>query len=332
MLNFINPFTLVINGKKNIVGFREYIKININTMALKNKSKHNQMFIPMKASVKELIDRDNEIWEIDFFSRPVLNNDGKKLWELIVVNKNDDFLHIETVPNNLINSKELRKRIRQLIESAPVKPKVVKFFRVQMFNMISIALSDLDIVVKPSRRTYSLLNKIKEREENVYPKMEGYKSYMRDYNSNDDILKKTPEKMPDALRGEQYIFASIDYTDLDTIVNTGPLFNDICPINGEFFKDSNIPGIIIYSKRSKPLSSWMDGIEIFSFECDIEQKNLVIECGLETQYLFGKMSDEQIQEAKLFEINKKKCNGYHFIAIQSNSDGEEIDGFWFLKS
>ena len=63
-----------------------------------------------------------------------------------------------------------------------------------------------------------------------------------------------------------------------------------------------------------------------------EQKNLVIECGLETRYLFGKMSVEQIQEAKLFEINKKKCNGYHFIAVQSNSDGEEIDGFWLLKS
>ena len=54
-----------------------------------------------------------EIWEVDFFSRPVVNSDGKKIWELIVVNNNQTFQHNELVPNNLVNSKELKKRMNE---------------------------------------------------------------------------------------------------------------------------------------------------------------------------------------------------------------------------
>jgi len=332
MLNFLN-FHFSFLSLKNLEKRTIEHKIVLNKFKLgeriscTSKTNSNKIFKMNQTEIGE-----PEIWEIDFFSRPVLNTDGKKLWELIVVNKKNNFEHVEAVPNNLINSKELRKRINQLINSASIKPTIIKFFRSQMFNMISIALSDLDLTIRPSRRTYSLFNKITEREENIYPNMTGFKPFMRDYNSSDDILRKTPERMPDALRGEKYIFASLDYCDLDSILKTNPLFRDLCPFPENFSENINIPGIIIYSNRSKPLSSWMDGIEVFAFQCDIEQKNLIIECGLETQYLFGKMSIDQIQEAKIFENNKKKYEGLHFVAIQSVSISKEINGFWLLKA
>jgi hypothetical protein len=332
MLNFLNyqpSFLSLKNLEKRTIEHKFFLnKFKIGERIPYKSKKTNYKIIKMN----QIEVGEPEIWEIDFFSRPVLNTDGKKLWELIVVNKKNTFEHVEAVPNNLINSKELRKRINQLINSASIKPTIIKFFRSQMFNMISIALSDLDLTIRPSRRTYSLFNKINEREEKIYPNMTGFKPFMRDYNSSDDILRKTPERMPDALRGEKYIFASLDYCDLDSILKTNPLFRDFCPFPENFSENINIPGLIIYSNRSKPLSSWMDGIEVFAFQCDIEQKNLIIECGLETQYLFGKMSIDQIQEAKIFENIKKKYEGLHFVAIQSVSTGKEINGFWLLKA
>mmetsp|Transcript_18724 Transcript_18724/g.38053 ORF Transcript_18724/g.38053 Transcript_18724/m.38053 type:complete len:323 (-) Transcript_18724:1807-2775(-) len=255
-------------------------------------------------SMKNVNNNDLEIWEIDFFSRPVLNPSGKRLWELIIVNKNETFEHVESIPNNLINSKELRKRIRQQIDSVKTKPKIIKFFRSQMFNMINIALSELDVTIKPSRKTYSLFNKIKEREETVYPNMEGYKPFMREFQSYQN-LKKTPERMPDALRGEKYLFASIGGSGIKQILNQNPSFYDSYISSEKMSLEKNLPGIIIFSERSRSLSSWLDNIELYKIDCDIEQKNLCLDCGLDTQYLFARLSDDQLKEAKIFEEEKK---------------------------
>lgn len=116
----------------------------------------------------------SDIWEIDFYSRPVLGLDGKKLWELIITDKSGNFEHVESVPNSMVNSKELRSRVEKVIADSRVKPKILRFFRAQMQNMIKIALSGIeDVVVTPSRRTYSLLQLIEYRELNVYPNMVG---------------------------------------------------------------------------------------------------------------------------------------------------------------
>lgn len=276
-------------------------------------------------------ENDLEIWEIDFFSRPVVNSDGKKIWELIIVNDNQTFEHVEIIPNNLVNSKELKKRIKKVIESRLKKPSIIKFFRSQMFNMISIALSDLDIIVQPSRRTFALYKKIKERETNIYPNMEGYKPFMRD-NQIRENLKISPEKMPDTLKGELYIFASIEKKDAVLILEK--FANQKCfrGIQPEFLSIDKIPGLIIYSNRAKSLANWLDSIELCNVFCDLETKNIIIECGLDIQYLFARLSDEQYKEAAFFEKTKINTNGVHFISVQQISNKNDNLGFWLLNS
>lgn len=278
---------------------------------------------------------DSLIWEVDFFSRPVVDENGKKLWELIVVDQNKNFEHVETVPNNLVNSKELKKRLNILIEKSTKKPKIIKFFRSQMYNMINIALSELDLIVRPSRRTFALFEKISEREKNVYPAMNGYRPFMRDLDLN-DAPNKVPQKMPDSLRGEKYIFASLPRSELESMASSNMTFSDFCPLPQDFDPKQTIPGIVIFSERAKSLSGWLDGIELCCVICDLENKNLVLECGLDVQYLFGKFSDSNESgniniEAKFFEKNKKKAKGIHFVAVQQYSDEKKIQGIWTLK-
>lgn len=107
-------------------------------------------------------------WQLDFYSRPVQGADGKKLWELLVTDSRGSFQHVEAVPSNCVNSRELRQRVQRLIDTSAVKPKSIKFFRAQMKNMITIALSDLPgVSCTPSRVTYELYEWLAMRQREV---------------------------------------------------------------------------------------------------------------------------------------------------------------------
>ncbi|KAL7546424.1 hypothetical protein ACHAWF_009759 [Thalassiosira exigua] len=127
--------------------------------------------------------RVTDEWELDCYSRPVLVSDGgktggggrgkKKLWELLVTDSSGTLRVRRALPSNKVNSREVRKAVEEIIDEAEVKPSVVRFFRGAMFNMINIALGEVDVVAKPSRCTFALAQWIEERNRDVYPKMKG---------------------------------------------------------------------------------------------------------------------------------------------------------------
>lgn len=47
-------------------------------------------------------------WEIDFCSRPLLDERGKKVWELLICDQDRTFEYSEYFPNSKINSAEVR--------------------------------------------------------------------------------------------------------------------------------------------------------------------------------------------------------------------------------
>lgn len=120
-------------------------------------------------------------WELDVYSRPVTGADGKKLWELLICDATGSLRHVSPIPSNMVNSREVRKAIEGVIETAPggSKPTVIRFFRNAMFNMIDIALREVDVAVKPCRTTYAMYQWLEERERDVYPNMLGYKANMK---------------------------------------------------------------------------------------------------------------------------------------------------------
>jgi len=119
----------------------------------------------------------SDVWQLDCYSRPVLQN-KKKLWEVLITDTTGNLRVCVPLISSKVNSRELRKVVidamsthSNRITSNNQSVKSIKFFRGAMFNMISIALNDLDgIVAKPSRSTYQLYDWLNEREENVYPR------------------------------------------------------------------------------------------------------------------------------------------------------------------
>ena len=49
------------------------------------------------------------VWELDFCSRPLLDERGKKVWELLICDPERSFEYAEYFPNSKINSAEVRQ-------------------------------------------------------------------------------------------------------------------------------------------------------------------------------------------------------------------------------
>ena len=124
----------------------------------------------------------NTVWELDFYSRPVLDENGKKLWEVLIcespnsIERSPDslFKYARYCSNTSVNSLWLKEAIEQAIAEAKTAPKKIRFFRRQMNNMIVKACEDAGVTPLPSRRTYALKSWIEERERDVYPQEEGF--------------------------------------------------------------------------------------------------------------------------------------------------------------
>ncbi|CAM9616476.1 unnamed protein product [Chrysoparadoxa australica] len=233
----------------------------------------------------DLVSRE---WELDVYSRPVVDENGKKLWELLLCDSTGNFKHVEQIPSNMVNSREVRKTIERIIDNAPVRPTTVRFFRNTMFNMINIALGELDVAVKPCRTTYALYNWLEQREAEVYPGMTGYTPTMA-ASTFFDI--RTPSKLPDELRGEKYAFVALPVTEFregGSISNENIGVGRLAPVDPALPDDTMIQGILMLTERAKPLAQWVSGLEMAFLKVDNKRRELVMECGINTQYLLAR--------------------------------------------
>lgn len=287
-------------------------------------------------------------WELDCYSRPVIVDGNKKLWEVLITDSTGNMRVCETLPSNRVNSRELRRVIEETIEEAEIKPTHIRFFRGSMFNMMNIALQELsnsdDITIIPSRCTYALSSWLDERHREVYPKMEGYRPTMMSGGGGGAVIGgdfldiRTPVKLPDALRGEKYAFVSLPLAEF--LPETGSISKDnigvgkLFPINPStenLSGDAFLQGIVVFSSRAKGLATWLNGVELYGLKVDIRKRILIVEADITTQYLMARLTDEQRDEGAAFEQGKKENNGLHFLCVQEGEDDDMPQGFWLLR-
>lgn len=282
--------------------------------------------------------KPSTIWELDLYTRPVTNDQGKKLWELLVTDANGVMRHVEPLPSSLINSRELRKRINALVERAEVRPTQVRFFRSEMQAMIGVALSELQVLTVPTRRTYSLRNWIEERNRDVYPLMPGYKPELAAEERARPALDRQPVKMPDALRGDKWAFVELPLGEMrgpDASIDESNIgFGSTFSVEGIDLPDETlVPGLLITSQRAEPLAAWMSGTELGAIGVDLERGDLCLEVGIDTQYMFARLWDlTQREEAASFMRTCRAARGLHFVAVQQSLEDNGVKGFWLLRN
>jgi len=156
-------------------------------------------------------------WELDFYSRPIIELNGKKRWELIICStrsyKTEDiFLWNKKCPANEVNSVWLTKALNEAIREAKKqgweKPSIVRFWRSSMKSIIKKSLEALSIEAIVSRRTYDLLDRIEFLEKEIYPKEKGYVRGVLAPTFTSK-MENSPQPLPEAVRGDALTISEI---------------------------------------------------------------------------------------------------------------------------
>ena len=286
----------------------------------------------------------NTIWELDFYSRPILDENKKKVWEVLIHESpttterslDDLFRYSQYCSSKTVNSLWLKGALEKAIAKAGTKPRKIRFFRRQMNNMISKACEESGIAAIPSRRTYVLEQWIETRMKSVYPEETGYDAKA----ANSASVKYPPLNaipLPDAVRGDKsdrWAFVSLESSAFEEMTEWDINFSEAFPLSlANVAPETKIPGLIFFSPRANPLAAWMSGLEMGYLQLEMTSRpRLRLETGASDSWILANMTNQQtLVEAKGFEASKKQAQGVHFLAVQSAPDSESFAGFWLLK-
>jgi len=277
------------------------------------------------------------IWEIDFYSRPLVDERQKKVWELLVCESpstteqstSELFRYAQYCPSDRVNSLWLGEALQAAMLEAGESPQRIRFFRRQMNNMITKACKDIGIPAAASRRSIAIQQWLDDRSAHFYPTQPNYQATTT---TSVQMFSDPPKPLPEALIGEKWTFASLaasQFADMqDWQIGFGEAFPlDLVGVTPEM----QIPGSIVYSARAVPIAAWMSGLEIVSVRYQpAPQSRLLLETGASESWILARLDGATQQEAARFEASKQQANGVHFIAIQSDPESEEFAGFWLL--
>jgi hypothetical protein len=277
------------------------------------------------------------IWEIDFYSRPLVDERQKKVWELLVCESpattqqtaTELFRYAQYCPSDSVNSAWLAEALQAAMAQANQSPQRIRFFRQQMNNMITKACKDIGIPSAASRRTIALQQWLDERMSQVYP---NEPNYQPTNSPSVQVFADPPQPLPEALIGEKWTFVNLAASQFDEMNEWQIGFGDAFPlVMAGVTPETQIPGLILYSARAVPMAAWMSGLEIVSVRYQPAPKsNLLLETGATESWILARLDGNTQPEAARFEATKAQANGVHFIAIQTNPEAEEFAGFWLL--
>ncbi len=282
------------------------------------------------------------IWELDFYSRPVLDEKQKKQWEVLICesptdvrdNANELFRYSKFCANTEVNSVWLREAIEEAIAQASKPPDRIRFFRRQMTNMILKGCDDAGIDAFASRRTPVMHQWINQRMETVYPSMPTYQPSSNPSVSYPDSI---PQPLPDALEGEKWMFVSLEAASFAEMSEWNIDFGEAFPLSMMELDDkTSIPGLIVFSSRAQPLAAWMSGLELAFLKVIPSDgrapTRLTLETGASEAWIIANLSSPKLeQEGESFEAAKVNAKNVHFLAVQSDPDADSFAGFWLMQ-
>lgn len=283
----------------------------------------------------------SSVWELDFYSRPILDENQKKIWEVLVCESSLDirqptdslFQYASWCPNGQVNSIWLRTALEEAIAKSKQTPKKIRFFRRQMSNMIVRACEELGIPAQASRRTYTIERWLQQRIKDFYPNQPGYQATA----AASSFVRYEPQKpqpLPDALLYEKWAFVTLEAAAFEDMDEWEINFGEAFPLSMMgLAPDTRIPGIIIFSSRATPIAAWMSGLELAFVRFESKPSTrLLLETGASDSWILANIKDPQtLTEAKGFDSAKEKAGRVHFLAVQSNPTSEAFAGFWLLQ-
>lgn len=274
------------------------------------------------------------IWEIDFDSRPLLDDRGKRVWELLICNQDGTFQHAQYCANTQATTPWVVEQLQAAIATAPVRPTLVRAFRDRVKTILERSCDRVGLPLKMSRRTFALRNWLAQRQRDVYPHAADYTYEPEELAIAIETERTPPLPLSDALQPDRWAIVTLQAGDLKDAAAWPAEFRELFPVDwSRLAVDTVVPGLLLFSTRARPLAAWMAGIDpVFLKAFGGQQAGLVLEAGLDDRRIVARFSDDKTRtEGRGFEDRKLDAGGLHFLGIQSDPRSQSFAGLWLLR-
>lgn len=276
-------------------------------------------------------------WEVDFYSRPILEAGGRKRWELLVcttpTGAGPGFRWACPCPADSVNSIWLRESLAEALKAAADDgygpPRRLRCWRASMRAMVQRAAEALGLDLVASRRCYALVDWLQQREREVYPTQEGYLSGPLAPPPQPVLPPARP--LPEAARGDRWSWAHLSVADLAEAPAWDVSFAALVPCPPAAAPAAAVPGIRLFSgSRALAIAGWLAGLE--PVRLDVRDRQLVLEAGLDDRWLLASLpADEAEAAASALAEARHQAGGLQFLAVQTDEAATRFDGFWILR-
>jgi hypothetical protein len=300
----------------------------------------------MTASAPAVVGLSGADWEVDFYSRPVLDSDGRKRWDLLICATPDGlptssmeaaaegpFRFEKRCSASSVNSQWLREAFAEALEQAKRQgapaPRRLRCWRQSMRAMVQRAAESLGLVVLPSRRCYALIDWLRERERTVYPQEEGYLA--GPLAPPPQPQRANPLPWPEVARGDCWSWALLPVEALREAREWSIGFAGLLPVPEGLAPQASVPGIRLFSQqRALAVAGWLAGLEPARLEVDAGQ--LILEAGLDDRWRLASLpSEEAVATEEILQRARQDAGGLQFLAVQTSEASTSFEGFWMLK-
>ena len=278
-------------------------------------------------------------WELDFYSRPILEEDGRKRWELLItttppaVGGGSLFQFVRCCPSGEVNSLWLAAALNEAVADAESqgwgRPLRLRCWRSSMRTMVQRAAAELDLEMIASRRTYALLDWLTEREQLVYPHEKGFMA--GPLAPPPASLPAPPVPLPEAAQGDAWGWAALPAGLLREAKSWPMDFSGLIPVPEDIDDDASVPGLRLFSQsRALAVAGWLGGLEPVRLMLD--QQQLVLEAGQDDRWLVSDLDANAANDIDMaFTKAREQVKGLQFIAIQTNPEEQSFAGFWMMR-
>jgi RNA-binding protein Tab2/Atab2 len=256
-----------------------------------------------------------EIWQVDFYRRPLQDDSGKPLWELLVCDTEQT--HSAFCPQREANSLWITQQF-QAIGNLPDR---IQVFRPQSLSLLQAACQPLGIAVEATRRTPRLKQALQEKYGDI------------------TIEQSPPVPLPENLWGEQWRFGAIAAQDLvpvfsNRIIPVRDMPESLLPMSLNIPSTLSIPGVIIDGgKQAMILARWLERSRPYALHSSPgEPDGLILEAGLDERWVLTTYDDADVKvAAQAFRERQQAAKGLHFLLVQPDDSGMTYSGFWLLQ-
>ncbi|MEG3880842.1 Tab2/Atab2 family RNA-binding protein [Microcoleus sp. herbarium7] len=275
-----------------------------------------------------------QIWQADFYRRPLRDETGKPLWELLICDAAGSFQFSAVCRQSEANSNWLVAQFQQAQNQN--LPNLIQVFRPQSLSLIEAAAKVLGVKVEATRRTAALKLLLQERAKEY----SSLPNYTGEAYSPIALESPPPVPLPENLWGDGWRFASLPAGDIEEVFQGRPvpilsMPELLLPLNLGLASTVPVPGVVIDGGRqSMRLARWLQDAKPFGLNyIPGAPDGLILEAGLADRFVVATFEDSEVKAAaEIYQQRKQLSRGLHFLLVQPDDSGMTYTGFWLLNS